>query len=67
LVAPRWIRIRVKWLREEWGYEQMHLRRPSIGGRRWTEEEDEYLKAHFERSPREEIIKALPYRTWKTI
>lgn len=67
LITPRWIRIRVKWLREEWGYEQMYLRRPYIGGRRWTETEDEYLREHFERSPREEIIKALPNRTWQTM
>src|SRR5438552_5162290 len=66
LITPRWIRIRVKWLREEWGYEQVYLRRTYIGGRHWTEEEIAYLQRHFERSAREEIIKALPNRTWKT-
>ncbi len=67
LITPRWIRIRVKWLREEWGCEQMYLRRTYLGGRHWTEAEHEYLREHFERSPRKEIITALPHRTWKTI
>lgn len=67
LVTPRWIRVRVKWLREEWGYEQMYLMRPYVGGRHWTEEEVNYLREHFEYGTREEITKALPNRTWQTI
>lgn len=67
LVAPRWLRVRVKWLREEWGYEQLYLSRPNVGGHPWTEEEVAYLREHFERASREEIMKALPTRTWQTI
>lgn len=67
LVSPRWLRIRVTWLREEWGCEQMYLRRPYIGGRHWTEEEIAFMKEHFEYSPREVLVTNLPNRTWQTI
>ncbi|HEX7734540.1 MAG TPA: recombinase family protein, partial [Ktedonobacteraceae bacterium] len=67
LVTPRWLRVRVKWLREEWGCEQMYLLRPYIGGRHWTPEEEAVLREHFEHSTREVILQALPHRTWQTI
>jgi hypothetical protein len=67
LVSPRWLRIRVTWLREEWGGEQMYVCRPHIGGRAWTKEEEDIIREHFPTSPREVILDSIPHRTWQTI
>ena len=67
LVSPRWLRIRVAWLREEWGCEQMYLCRSYIGGRPWTKEEEDFLKEHFPTAKREVILSGVPNRTWMTI
>lgn len=67
LVSPRWLRVRVTWLREEWGCEQMYMCRPRIGGKEWTEEEDNFLREHFPTGKRVCILNGIPNRTWKTI
>lgn len=67
LMSPRWLRIRVTWLREEWGCEQMYLCRPHIGGRAWTKSEEDFIREHFSTAKREFILRGIPNRTWKTI
>jgi Resolvase, N terminal domain len=67
LVSPRWLRVRVAWLPEEWGCEQMYLCRPYIGGKAWTKEEEDFLKEHFPTAKREVILNGVPNRTWQTI
>ncbi len=67
LMSPRWLRVRVQWLREEWGCEQMYMRRPNIGGRSWTQEEADFIKEHYEYSPREVLVSGLRHRTWQSI
>ena len=67
LMSPRWLRVRVTWLRDEWGCEQMYLCRPHIGGRAWTKKEEEFLREHFTTAKREFILNAIPNRTWQTI
>src|SRR2546423_3920590 len=67
LVSPRWLRIRITWLRDEWGCEQMYLCRPHIGGKAWTKEEEDFIREHFPTGKREFILNGVPNRTWKTI
>ena len=67
LVSPRWLRIRVTWLREEWGCEQMYMCRHQIGGKAWTQEEEDFLIEHFPTAKREVIINGLPHRSWQTV
>jgi len=67
LVSPRWLRVRVTWLREEWGCEQMYLCRPRVGGRAWTKEEEDFIREHFPTAKREFILNGVPNRTWQTI
>ncbi|GAC1348182.1 MAG: hypothetical protein NVSMB27_15300 [Ktedonobacteraceae bacterium] len=67
LVSPRWLRIRVTWLREEWGCEQMYMCRPYIGGKAWTKEEEDFVREHFPTAKREVILNSVPNRTWQTI
>ena len=66
MMSPRWLRVRVTWLREEWGCEQMYLCRPH-SKKRWSEEEDRIVAELYPTAPRIELLAAIPDRTWPVI
>lgn len=72
VVSPHWIRLTIDWLdavcppRQDIAY--LWKAMPSrYGIYRFDEEEKEILKQHYSRSPRLEILKLLPNRTWHAI
>ncbi len=71
VVSPHWIRLSIDWLdaispRLDIAY--LWKAMPSgYGIYRFDEEEKDILKQHYPRSPRLEILKRLPNRTWHSI
>ncbi len=71
MVSPHWIRLSIDWLdaispRLDIAY--LWKAMPSrSGGYVFSEEEKEVLRRHYPRSPRLEILKGLPVRTWHSI
>ena len=70
-VSPHWMRLSIDWLdaispRVDVAYiwKAMPTR---YGAYRLSEEEKEILKTHYPRSPRLELLKLLPDRTWNSI
>lgn len=67
MASPRWLRIRIQWLREDWGCEQMYLLREEEKAPRWTSEELEYLEANLLTASKDELMEHLNTRTWQAI
>lgn len=67
IMSMHWLRIQIHWLHEEWGVEQLYFCRYSYGTRKWTPKDDEILRAHYPESPRLEVLKQLPERSWEAI
>src|SRR6266568_2397544 len=67
MASPRWLRIRVRWSRNDWGHEQMYLLREEEKAPRWTEEELEYLRDNLLTVSKDELMEHLDIRTWQAI
>ncbi|HET8840056.1 MAG TPA: hypothetical protein VFN35_01255, partial [Ktedonobacteraceae bacterium] len=67
IMSLHWLRIRVHWLHEEWGVEQVYYCRDNYGTYRWKPQEDEILRTHYPATERLALMRLLPTRSWEAI
>jgi hypothetical protein len=67
MMSPRWVRIQITWIREDWGCEQMYRLREEEKAPRWIPEEVEYLQNNLLTAKKSELMEHLDTRTWAAI
>lgn len=67
VITNHWIQLDLYWSIPGWGVETLFIYRTKSNGDVWTQAEQELLKAHYEKSPREVLLQALPQKSWLAI
>ena len=67
VMAPHWVRLDLYWRHPAWQQDSMYIYRRSGMKPRWTDTEREIVKAYYPTAQREEVLKLLPTKTWRSI
>jgi hypothetical protein len=66
-MGSRFYRLRIVWKVKEWGIHEAYLDRGN-GSKSWSSEEEKVLYSLYPTAPtKEEILQAIPARTWESI
>ncbi len=66
-VSTHWMRVRVLWLNEAWGCEEMFWYRTKGRTVQWTEQEKAVVRENYATTPRLQLMALLPDRGWNAI
>ena len=66
-VAPSWLELRIEWKMEGWETDVAYFQGLKGTGRKWTEEEEQILEKLYPSGEAEELLEALPDRSWQGI
>jgi hypothetical protein len=67
VLSTHWVRVRVTWLHEGWGTEELHYSRQRGKQGDWTVEEDEIIRAYWATATKAQLMTLLPDRAWRSI
>ncbi len=65
-VAPSWLRMEIRWKRTDWESDVAYIRRRANGDR-WTEEEENQLRAFYAHAEALDLLRAIPQRSYRAI
>jgi len=66
-MSPRFFKLRIEWAYKEWGVDEAIFDRRHIGSKQWTGKERAILARMYPACEQEDILKALPIRSWRCI
>ena len=66
-LSPRFYTISIYWLDPEWGIDKALCFRAGNPSLQWSKQEDELLKHHYSRASREELLQAIPSRSFNAM
>jgi hypothetical protein len=66
-LSPRFYTMRVHWLDPEWGIDEALCFRDGNPSLRWRKQEDELLQLLYAKASREELIQAIPARSFNSM
>lgn len=67
VVSTHWVQFIIHWRHPAWPSETLYIRRKFGHFRKWTDEENAFLREFFPNGDKAMILSSMPHRTWKGI